>query len=71
MEEGVPGEMAQIETFYDELGLLQELLKTQKKKEASPFFPVDQPIFYPEVAILFIPSRGWNRREALLFLKGV
>jgi phytoene dehydrogenase-like protein len=36
-----PNELAQIEKFYEELGLLQNLLMSQKKKENSSFFPVD------------------------------
>ena len=37
-----PNEWAQIEKFYEELGSLQDLLRAQKKKEGSSFFPVER-----------------------------
>jgi phytoene dehydrogenase-like protein len=40
-----PREMAQIEPFYDELGLLQHQLKDRKEEETFPFFPVDHRSF--------------------------
>ena len=40
-----PREMAQIEAFYDELGLLQHQLKDRKEEETFPFFPVDHRSF--------------------------
>ena len=36
-----PDEFLQIETLYDELRLLQSLLKAKRKTEGSPFFPIE------------------------------
>ena len=58
-----PDELAQIEAFYDELGLLQDLLKTQKKKEASPFFPIDSRSFIRKwLSFLSLPEAGTDQR---------
>jgi hypothetical protein len=40
-----PREMAQIEAFYDDLGLFQHQLKDRKEEETFPFFPVDHRSF--------------------------
>jgi phytoene dehydrogenase-like protein len=37
-----PTEIPQAEAFYDELGLIQGLLKTRNQQETSSFFPVDR-----------------------------
>jgi len=60
-----PNELAQIKKFYEELGSLQDLLKAQKKKEASSFFPVDSR------SIIRKGFSGRNRAEALFVLERI
>jgi phytoene dehydrogenase-like protein len=56
-------ELAQIEKFYEELGSLQDLLKAQKKKEASSFFSVDsRSIIRKGFSFLSLPEAGTDQR---------
>jgi phytoene dehydrogenase-like protein len=58
-----PNELAQIEKFYEELGSLQDILRAQRKKEGSSFFPVDsRSIVRKGFPFLSFPEAGTDQR---------
>jgi phytoene dehydrogenase-like protein len=61
-----PKELAQIEKLYEELGSIQEILRAQRKKEASSFFPVDsRSIVRMSFSFLSFPEAGIDERLSL------